>query len=385
VATSTIADDAVTSAKIADLTIVTGNISNGGVTNPNLGGGAVDSRVLADNSVLSRHIANGEVKNEDLGGGITNDKLAGGITNDKLAGSITNDKLAGGITNDKLAGGITLDKLAGNSVDSSKIVNGSVQNEDLAEDSVGTGKIRDTNVTARKLADNAAVNRVIDNGAVTATKLGQGAVTTDKIDTQAVTNVKIREGTISKNRLAFTPVTNVRAGSGLSGGGAADEVTLSVNFTAVARADHPHNGFASSTHTHNVTGNTNSGGAAPNQFHTHFFGSGTTGPQSSLRYKKDISHYDFDVSKLLETNLVRFRYLNQFGYKATNRDWFYGYIAEELEDLGFEEILHYDEKLTPNAVDYSLVGVLTLELVKLQQKRIEELETIVEKMMKKEL
>ena len=378
VSTDQLADSAVTNAVIADNSITSEKIGENQVVNSNIGNDAVTDRNIAPDSIDSSMIKNGEVQTEDLDDdAVTNAKLApNAVERDNIKdGEVVNSKLG--------EGAVTTSKILNGQVTTDKIGNLQVTNEKLAADSVGTGKIRDLNVTTGKIANDAITTVKIANGQVSTAKLSQGAVTTDKIDTRAVTGIKIAESTITRGKLTFVPVGTVTAGDGLGGGGSGETVTLRVDNT-VSRSGHRHDSLYAPVshphpHTHPLSGTTDSGGAAPNQAHRHFFGT-TTGQPSSLRYKKDITNYSFDVSKLLDTNLVSFKYLNQYKDKKANRELFYGYIAEDIAANGLEEILCYDENGQPNAVNYSLVGVLTLELVKMQEKRIKELENKIAEM-----
>jgi hypothetical protein len=57
-----------------------------------------------------------------------------------------------------------------------------------------------------------------------------------------------------------------------------------------------------------------------------------------------------------------------------NREWHHGYIAEEVYELGLEELVGYDSEKNPASVNYSLVGVFALEIIKDQQKVIEQMQ-----------
>ena len=98
--------------------------------------------------------------------------------------------------------------------------------------------------------------------------------------------------------------------------------------------------------------------------HTHF----TT--ISSRKLKKEISDYNIDLDKLFLLQPKRFKYRNQARDASKNREWDYGYIAEEAQDLGVEEILGYDENGEVDSINYSILSVFVLELVKKQQSEI---------------
>lgn len=355
--TEILADDAVTNDKIAVDSISTDQIQEGAVTNPELGGGQVDGRVIANDAIESRHIKNGEVKTDDIGGlQVTNEKLAGGIENAKLAGGITNDKLAGGITNDKLDGGITNDKLAGG-ITNEKLA-GSISNDKLAG-----------GITNDKLAGGITNDKLA--GGITNAKLA-GGITNDKLAGD-IANNKLAGG-ITRNKLAFNTVVSVGAGTGLSGGGEVRNPSLSVNFSSVARASHTHS-YAAVNHGHgNQFGATSSSilnASGPVPTHSHPF---SINISSTRKLKKDISDHTFDHSKLLELDLKTFRYLNHAKNMKDNREWHFGYIAEDVYDLGLEELVGYNAEKEPVSINYAMVGVFALEIIKEQQKSIELLE-----------
>jgi hypothetical protein len=100
------------------------------------------------------------------------------------------------------------------------------------------------------------------------------------------------------------------------------------------------------------------------------------GNVSSRRLKKDIEDYSIDPEKVLKLNLKRFRYLNharRYQNNLGNRDWSYGYIAEEVLDSGLEELLIYDDQGEPFGLNYGLVGVLSLELVRSLKEQVDNL------------
>jgi hypothetical protein len=175
-------------------------------------------------------------------------------------------------------------------------------------------------------------------------------------------------------------------------------VSLVVNSAGfnVAAGNHTHgqNGYSTVTstgvpsHTHPVsinaalpivyTGGTHARNLSDfshgDHLHSQPAYSGTTGSNTStLKLKKEISDYKVeDIKKILNLKLKRYKYKNEVRYlqESINREWMYGYIAEEVEDLGFEELVGYDEKGEPASLNYALLSTLVLELVKVQQTEI---------------
>ena len=86
---------------------------------------------------------------------------------------------------------------------------------------------------------------------------------------------------------------------------------------------------------------------------------------SSLKYKKDVEPFHDDFSKLLKVNLKQFR------YKDSNEKDF-GYIAEELEQLGLRNLVFYKDN-QPDGVMYEKIPLYLLEIIKDQQSQIDQL------------
>ncbi len=80
---------------------------------------------------------------------------------------------------------------------------------------------------------------------------------------------------------------------------------------------------------------------------------------SSEKYKNDIQPLDVNVERLLDAEPKSFRYKD-----SGNRG--IGFIAEELDALGLSDLVTYRDR-EPQAVNYELVSVYLLELVKHQR------------------
>jgi hypothetical protein len=127
------------------------------------------------------------------------------------------------------------------------------------------------------------------------------------------------------------------------------------------------------------------GGEATRGSHTHTVSvSGTSGTPSTIKLKKEVTDYAMiDVKTLLNLNLKRYKYKNQARNLQEGREWMYGYIAEEVEELGIKEIVGYDENKEPNAINYGLLSTLVLELVKVQQTEIDSLKEEIQRLKEK--
>jgi len=194
-----------------------------------------------------------------------------------------------------------------------------------------------------------------------------GAVGTDELASGAVTNAKLANGAVSYLNISSTAV-----GTGSN---------------QLARGDHGHSNYAGSTHYHSfsiASGGAHSHvGASGAHTHTGNTGAPLIGPlASSRRFKTDISSYmPEDLQKVLQLQLVKYKYHKQWTPLNENREWSYGYIAEDVEDLGIKEIVGYDDKMRPNSINYGLLSTLVLEIVKVQQSEIDSLKQQLAKLM----
>ncbi len=95
--------------------------------------------------------------------------------------------------------------------------------------------------------------------------------------------------------------------------------------------------------------------------------SGNVAPQtSSARFKENIEPLQDDFRKVLDAAPV------SFVNKATG-DREIGYIAEEFHDNDLDNLVSYDAEGKPLSVQYKMLPIYALEIVKEQQRVIEEL------------
>lgn len=315
------------------------------------------------------------------------------------------------MTTAKLAdSAVTEDKIADDSIRTSHLKNGSVSESKLAEDSVTTNKIKDQNVIGWRhiepdsipnstLRDNIIANRNIQssavqtaniqNSAVTSAKLAASSVTNAKIATSAVTGTKIADQTINASKTDGTIVTFLVGSRGISavrtptGRGYSVSANFGNTSNTVAVGNHTHNAYATWGHIHNLSINTTGSG------HTHVGSTGThthggqTGPvPSSVRYKKDFSNHELEnLEKILKLKVKRFKYKNKYRSLNRNQEWQYGVMAEEVEGLGLKELIDYDDQGRPDKINYSLMGLYALQIIKKQQDEIDLLKTQVARLM----
>lgn len=99
---------------------------------------------------------------------------------------------------------------------------------------------------------------------------------------------------------------------------------------------------------------------------------------SSLRYKQDVSDIEIDYDLLTSMNVKTFRFKNdviQYGEEAQK---IYGFIAEELHDLGLVDFVIYEEledgTKRPDGIKQDSIFAATYKLVQIQSEKIKNLE-----------
>jgi hypothetical protein len=193
--------------------VLTTNIADRAVTEQKLAGSISGAKIL-DNAVTSEKIANGTIVNEDI-------SPTAAILHTKVnfsgwsapTGSITSDSAFADEAVDTIhfrADSIGSSKIQDGAVSSSKIAPESITNNVLDDNSIGSSNIKAKAVTSEKIAPRAVTEDKIKNNAVTSAKLARNAFDTgqlgadigpDDLATGAVTTAKIANDQVQNSHV----------------------------------------------------------------------------------------------------------------------------------------------------------------------------------------
>ena len=338
------------------------------------------------------------------------------VTADKLASnSVTTVKI--------LDANVTAAKLASDSVTTAKILDANVTAAKLASNAVTTAKILDANVTTAKILDSN----------VTTAKIADLNVTTGKIADAAITVGKLAPGVVLSGPTGPTGATGAQGNIGPTGAGGAVGPTGpggAVGPTGPGGAEGPTgpagstsydagtlNGYASAiTGAPNTILRTDASGIAAAIYYgmaststtfwyaTTYVGAtifrattdgvyaqaisspravqvnsnGTLGTVASTRRaKENIVPYSDPDNKILNVGAVTFDYKPEVIEEDDQANRFnqFGMIAEDLHDAGLNHLVHYDKDEQCSGINYQMLAVELLGVVKNLDARIKVLES----------
>jgi hypothetical protein len=407
VGTPELANDSVTNDQIATDAVNNDSILIGSVGNTELSGGIADSKI----SGMSSSKLIGDVEDSQISF-LSASKVSGVLDTDNIP-NLDTSKITSGVLDIDTIPEITADRMP--NLDASKFTTGIFEETNipnLPASKITTGEFfegRIPNLSTQKLATGVlSVDRmpVFPESEISSFAVNNANMfISNTIAVEKVSDSRFVRGAIVNNGLSVGyPVTK----SVISGGSPASglvSISIVVNSQAfnAAQGSHVHgqNGYTNvgstgvASHTHPISIPSSFAGAlGESSSHTRTSGgaegaaahgsgshvhslpafSGTaTSNTSTLKLKKEISIYEVpNIKNLLNLQLKKYKYKNQVRHlqESINRDWMYGYIAEEVEDLGFKELVGYNEKGEPASLNYGLLSTLVLELVKVQQTEI---------------
>jgi hypothetical protein len=100
---------------------------------------------------------------------------------------------------------------------------------------------------------------------------------------------------------------------------------------------------------------------------------------SSIRFKEDIKPLPYEVGDILKLAPILFRYRADHVEADSDRPLEVGLIAENLADLGFEEIIYRGKDGKPDGIAYEKLAVLVLKVCQDQQTQLDALSARLDK------
>lgn len=352
-----VAANTITSVSIRDASVASQNLADGSVTSPKIAADAVKTGNIADKSVTLAKLADGTiptVANLDASV-ITSGTFADARIPNLAASKITSGTFSASVIGDLPASKITsetFDVARIPNLDTSKITSG-------VFDSARIPAVSVSNLDASVITSGTFSTSRIPT--ITGSMIGSLTVDNGNIAADAITISKVASGA------QYSIVNNVLlAGSGLAKGArVGDQFSLFADFGTGS------NELPRGNHTHTVSNVAN--GTLTR----------TTSIPSTLKVKKDIELYQpVTIKNLLKLQPKTYKYKRsqRMAHQDLHKEVMHGYIVEELIELGFTEPVGYDEEGSPATLDYGLMSMLVLELVKVQQTEIDYLKEEITKL-----
>lgn len=175
-------------------------------------GGYINGQYIKDGTITKADYATNSIDSTIIiNGSIDSSDIKDGIITGKKLAPVT-------ITSEKIAPGAIIEThIAPNSINRDAIKNGHVTGEKIEEETISTSKLQDFSVTNQKIANNSITGGKILDGTVYGTDLAQDVITTDKIlngsvmtddiATNAITSTKIKDGEVKSNDILDDAVT----------------------------------------------------------------------------------------------------------------------------------------------------------------------------------
>jgi len=325
VGSSKIADNAVGSQKILDESILAADIAPGGVTNSEILDGTITSADIGADVIVAGDIATGGVATAEI-----------------LDGTILAGDLAFAVATRPLTPGVSSAEILDDAITSADIGPDVIVAGDIASGGVGTAEILDGTITSADIGADVIVAGDIATGGVATAEILDGTITSADIGTDVILAGDIATGAVTTTEIL-------------------DRTIIGVDIATTASL-----AIKTLTMTDTLTlQNLPIGGGSLNLLYdlatSRVFRSG-----SSRRYKTNIETLVTDPNRVLMLRPVT------FDWKSTGQHDV-GLIAEEVSET-VSDLAIFDENGNPDGVKYDKVAIYLLELVKQQEKRINELE-----------
>lgn len=414
--------------------ITTPVLDDNAVTTPKLDDNSVDNRVLAPDAVDTENLAPGAVERDRLDEGVTEEIEQAQATADgknkvyRQASAPTTGPFATGdlwfdtdddnkhyrwngsewvgfTLGDGALDSISANKITAGTIDASVITVSNIDAGRITTGFISSDRIEAQTITAEKIVtiDGGQISGGTIAASVTFRIVGGATITSDNGlfsvgsgGDVAVNSIRTSSGNIAVNCLNAGYMNIINASGGVNGQVATTswaDGRFRRTTTAITSADIQNgtitaddcsigtgsNQLARGSHVHDVQGSSGSvsqtlSGNAQTISHSHTSGT-YAAAISTIRLKKQVSSHEFDTSKLLNTKLVKFQYKKQVREYQNNKEWAYGYIAEDLMKIGLEEVIGYSPDGRIASVNYGVLSTLVLELVKEHHAEIEEIKS----------
>jgi len=199
IGTANIADDAITTAKMAANSVDSDSYVDGSIDLAHMSVNSIDSDQYVDGSIDLAHLSADSVN----GSKIADDSID---SEHYVDGSIDTAHIADSQ--------ITVAKMAANSIDSDQYVDGSIDNAHLAADSINGAKIADDAIDSEHYTDGSIDTAHIADANITLAKLASNSVNSSKIVDDSIVNAdinssaaiaatKIHDGSISNTEFGY--------------------------------------------------------------------------------------------------------------------------------------------------------------------------------------
>jgi hypothetical protein len=298
---------------------------------------------------------------------------------------------------------VTNAKLAANSVSTTNIIDATILGSDIAVGTITGSNILDRTITNADIAldtiqgFNIAPGTItgsnIQDGSIGATELVSGGSYPINITGNAVTATSATSASTASSATVAGTATNSNAL-----GGYAPSTSSAANTVAVRDGSNELESGSflatdSTTQFYSATTYTYLGldcARVSNSDYVYSYAvsgrtvlvnsSGTLGTStSSRRFKEDIAALPYAAADILKMNPIVFRYKKDHLEEGADRPVEVGLIAEDLAELGFEELIFRGEDGQPNGIAYEKIAVALLKVCQDQQTQLDALSARLDK------